>query len=113
MGGSNVTAVLAFWQGLPPTQMRLLVHMAVTAYDPPGKDGQAPCIYWGADDNQAQALGYPAGRKSNRRMLQKLRAKLLAAGALELVSRGSRTEPTRWFVNTTPPSWRPAKGVTE
>jgi len=101
MGASNVVAVMTSWGRLNPAPRMLLVHMAVTALDPPGRDDVPACLYWGSWEMQASAMGYPLNRTSAR-FLRKLRAKLVAAGAIELDSLGTKAHSTRWMVNAMP-----------
>jgi hypothetical protein len=101
MGASNVTAVLTYWGHLDLAQRVLLVHMAVTSLDPPGRTDQPPCLYWGGWELQALAMGYPAS-DSARRRLKRLRSQLAAAGAIELEAKGTRARSTRWLVHPMP-----------
>jgi hypothetical protein len=101
MGASNAVSVLQYWGHLAMAQRVLLVHMALTALDPPGRPEQPPCLYWGGWELQALAMGYPAD-DTHRRQLKRLRARLTAAGAIELDAKGTRARSTRWLVNPMP-----------
>jgi hypothetical protein len=101
MGYHNVAAVMTFWTPLPGAPRVLLVHMALTSLDPPGRNGTPECHYWGSAEMQAQAMGYTC--KGASRMLRKLRATLVEAGALQLVRPGHKGRPPVWLVVTAPP----------
>lgn len=98
MGASNATAVVYSWSHLNLAPRLLLVHMALTAYDPPGLEGKPPCLYWASWERQAEAMGYEPN-ESARRRLMRLRGQLVAAGAIELDARGTRVSSTRWLLH--------------
>jgi hypothetical protein len=106
MGASNVVAVMASWGTLNATPQRLLIHMAVTALDPPGRDDVPPCLYWAGWETQASAMGYKLNPTSAR-WLRSLRAQLVAAGAIELDSLGTRAQSTRWTIHPMPAMAQP------
>lgn len=102
MGYHNVAAVMACWSAqLESKPMLLLMHMALVSLDPPGRNGTAPCHYWGDVGTQALALGLT--NKATSRMLRKLRASLVSAGAIVLVAPGNRARSPVWLVVTEPP----------
>lgn len=98
MGASNATAVVYSWSHLNLAPRLLLVHMALTAYDPPGLEGKPPCLYFASWERQAEAMGYESD-DSARRRLKRLRAQLVTAGAIELDARGSRGSSPRWLLH--------------
>lgn len=102
MGASNAVAVMTSWSHLHRAPSTLLLHMALTALDPPGRDDVPPCLYWGGWQLQASAMGY-SPNDTSKRLLRKLRAQLLAAGAIELDAKGTRAHSTRWLVHPLPP----------
>lgn len=90
------------WAELDSTPMRLLVHMALVANDPAQARTVEPCLYYAGWEAQARALGerdipspaatdtYSVARRhylANR--TTKVRATLLAVGAIESVKRGT------------------------
>ena len=101
MGASNVAAVITSWGHVGLAPRWLLMHMALTALDPPGRDDVPPCLYWGGWELQASAMGYPATPWASRK-LRRLRAELVAVGAIELDAKGNRAHSTRWVVNPMP-----------
>ena len=98
MGYHNVAAVSLYWAHLSHAPYRLLQHMAMQSLDPPGRNGTAPCMYWGNVEAQALAMGLRG--KNSARQLRKTRARLVEAGALELVQRGTKTRAPVWLVVT-------------
>jgi len=108
VGYTNVQlAYLRFGSKLDDRALRLLVWMALVSLDPPGNPmmEREPCQYWEGWEAQAQALGYdvpPRGdkrRSSVYRQVQKARARLVEAGAIERFER-TRTRTT-WLLRLT------------
>lgn len=100
MGSSNANAVMFHWRHLPSPELRLLTHMALVSLDPPGASGMAPCLYWGGIDSQAVALNY-TGKNAGRKLRER-RARLVEAGAIELVRRSARGRSPTWRIITDP-----------
>jgi hypothetical protein len=105
VGNANVAAVyLLHGAKLDDRAMRLLVWMALVSLDPPGNPmlGYEPCHYWQGWEAQAEALGYvvpPRGDKSRPnvyRALQRVRGRLVEAGAIERFERTSTR--TTWLL---------------
>lgn len=103
MGASNATAVVYSWSHLHLAPRWLLVHMALTAYDPPGQEGKPPCLYWASWERQAEAMGYEVNDGARRR-LKRLRVQLVQAGAIELDARGTRGSSSRWLLHPLRPT---------
>lgn len=108
VGYTNATtAYMLYRHKLDDRALRLLLWMALVSLDPPGNPmiGYEPCHYWQGWEAQADALGYevpPRGdkrRTSVYRNLQKVRARLIEAGAIEVVDR-TRTRTT-WVLRLT------------
>lgn len=109
MGNYNVDAAYTLFGGLKHRTHRALVFMARRSLDPPGKDGQAPLLYYGGHAELAAALGLvPFGTpwkvvtKSQRNHVREVVKELKEAGAAELVSGGSGTTPARYRLNLVP-----------
>ena len=103
MGAGNVVAVQLYYPQLDHRAMRLLTHMAVVSWDPPGTPDHEPCLYWARPEQQAIALGWTRWNPDKRdRMLRKVRGELVAAGAIVRVrNSGPRRSPT-WEIVTDP-----------
>jgi hypothetical protein len=97
MGARLVTLVLTYWTDLPERQFRILVRMANTALDTPGKETPAE-MYFGGHELLAMTLHgpYPDGdsaeaRKARAGVLSNVRREVRAlrkAGACEVVDTG-------------------------
>jgi hypothetical protein len=103
VGHANVAMAYTLYGGkLDDRAMRLLVWMALVSLDEPGNPmlDYEPCRYWQGWEAQAEALGYrvpPAGDKSRRdvyRSLQRVRARLVKAGAITKIERSDHR--TAW-----------------
>jgi hypothetical protein len=90
--------------------MRLLVHMALRSFDPPGTAQVDPCLYFYGWEDQAIALGYalPSAeatdtysverRQSVHRQVKRIRTQLVRAGAIELLKLGSPGRDAVWLI---------------
>lgn len=109
MGRTNVAAVYVRWGGkLDDGAMRLLTWMALVSLDPENNPmiDYAPCHYWQGWEAQAEALGYRdiptdgAKRANVRRAVQRVRARLVEAGAIVLVRPSARRRSQTWLIVT-------------
>lgn len=103
MGGKNVRAVIALYPKLSHAEMRLLVHMASIARDPAGEeadrtDRAIPCLYFGSTELQAETMRYYGTNAA--RLLRKLRAHLVDAGAIVKIRSSARRRSPTWLIVT-------------
>ena len=112
MGAGNVIAVLLYHRRLDHRAMRLLVHMASVSLDPPGTTNYGPCLYWARPEDQAAALGWIDWKADKRdRMLRKVRAQLVDAGAIVRIRNSARRRSPTWEVVIDPLSGPSRSGL--
>lgn len=109
MGRTNVAAVYVRWGGkLDDGAMRLLTWMALVSLDPENNPmiDYAPCHYWQGWEAQAEALGYRdipadgAKRANVRRSVQRVRHRLVEAGAIVQIRGSARHRSQTWLIVT-------------
>lgn len=88
MGATLVTQALAHWSHVSDRAFRVLIRMAVTAYDQPHK-GNPPSIYRHGRELLAMSLRGEKGSEQTRyRAVKRALSELTEAGAIEHVQAG-------------------------